>query len=152
MANGITQAEGWNPGQLWSKGDPNSPNWVKRLLGEDCDDTQQDGDGSPDLPYRRTGSGSAASVNSFDPNDMLAPAGYGDAAYVQGDGSLAYTVLFENKADATAPARLVSVTDTLDENPNLDTFELTGINFANQTLPIPAGLSHYATRASRLPP
>src|SRR5262249_28626352 len=86
---------------------------------------------------------SSRTVQSVDPNDKLAPAGYGDAAYIQADGSLAYSVMFENKADATAPAQHISVTDVLDSNLDLDTFQLTDINLANISLPVPAGLSHY---------
>src|SRR5439155_19137921 len=39
-------------------------------------------------------SNSSALAGSFDPNDKLAPAGYGDAAFVQADGSLSYQVRF----------------------------------------------------------
>ena len=57
--------------------------------------------------------------------------------------SLAYTIRFENKPDATAPAQAVLVTDVLDPDLDLDTFELTEITFAGQTIAIPAGLDHY---------
>jgi len=96
-------------------------------------------------PGNAGGSGTSQIVGSFDPNDKLAPAGYGDAAFVQADGSLAYTIRFENKSDATAPARQIVVTDTLDANLNLDTFELTDITFANQTILTRPGLNHYET-------
>ena len=39
--------------------------------------------------------------------------------------------MFENKSEATAPARLVSITDTLDPNLDLNTFELFEIAFAS---------------------
>ncbi len=82
---------------------------------------------------------------SSDPNDKLAPAGFGGSAFVQADNSLAYQVLFENKPIATAPAQKILVTDTLDPNLDLATFVLTGITFADQTIAIPAGLDHYET-------
>ncbi|HMJ64708.1 MAG TPA: hypothetical protein VK615_05100, partial [Candidatus Binatia bacterium] len=88
-------------------------------------------------------SGSSASAGSFDPNDKLAPSGYGEAGFIQFGDTLAYEVRFENKSDATAPARLITVTDTLDPNLDLSAFELFQISFANQTLSIPTGLDRY---------
>lgn len=90
-------------------------------------------------------SGSSQTVSSFDPNDKLAPAGFGDAAFAQADGALAYTIRFENKSDATAPARQIVVTDTLDADLNLDTFVLSEIAFGNQVITIPIGLKSYET-------
>ena len=86
----------------------------------------------------------ASQSHSLDPNDKLAPGGFGDAAFIQADSSLAYQVRFENESTATAPARLITVTDTLDPNVDLSTFELTEIEFANQTIAIPAGLDSYS--------
>jgi RHS repeat-associated protein len=82
---------------------------------------------------------------SYDPNDKLAPGGFGDAAYIQADSSLVYEIRFENESTATAPARLVVVTDILDPNLDLSTFELTEIEFANQMILIPSGLDSYST-------
>ena len=70
-------------------------------------------------------------IRAWDPNDKLAPTGFGDAAYIQANSSLSYEVRFENESTATAPARLITVTDTLDPNLDLSTFELTEIDFAN---------------------
>jgi len=80
---------------------------------------------------------------SYDPNDKLGPSGYGSAGYLPAGGVMAYQIRFENQPSATAPAQRVTVTDTLDPNLDLSTFELTEIAFANQTLAIPAGLNHY---------
>ena len=52
----------------------------------------------------------------FDPNDKFAPAGYGDVEFVRADNALGYQIRFENQPSATAPAREVVVTDTLDAN------------------------------------
>ncbi|WP_145234608.1 putative Ig domain-containing protein [Urbifossiella limnaea] len=87
---------------------------------------------------------SSALARSRDPNDKLAPAGFGGAAFVLPDSSLAYTVRFENQADATAPAHDVLVTDILDPTLDLDTFELTEVAFAGVRLAVPAGRDHYA--------
>ena len=80
---------------------------------------------------------------SRDPNDKLAPTGFGDAAFIQADNSLAYTIRFENQPAATAPAQQVIITDALDADLALDTFELTEIAFADQRITVPPGLDHY---------
>ena len=82
-------------------------------------------------------------IRSYDPNDKLAPAGHGTAGFIQSDSTLDYTIRFENMSDATAPAREVIVTDTLDESLDLDTFELTEIAFADYVISIPPGLDQY---------
>ncbi len=80
---------------------------------------------------------------SIDPNDKLAPSGYGDSGYIQSDTTLPYTVRFENLAEATGPARQIVVTDVLDADLDLDTFELTEIAFANQTISVAPGFDRY---------
>jgi hypothetical protein len=53
-------------------------------------------------------------VAAFDPNELVGPIGVGDAHYISGFQPVGYRVLFENKADATAPAQRVEITDQLD--------------------------------------
>jgi hypothetical protein len=53
-------------------------------------------------------------VSSFDPNEMIGPSGFGDQNYIAKYNMMPYTVLFENKSEATAPAHIVVITDTLD--------------------------------------
>lgn len=63
-------------------------------------------------------------VVSKDPNDKLGNAGYGEENFIAPQ-TMAYTVRFENDPEwATAPARWVRVYDTLDDDFDLDTFEL----------------------------
>src|SRR5262249_54396058 len=57
-------------------------------------------------------------------------------------GALPSPVRFETLAAAPGPAREVFVTDRLDDGLDLDTFELTEVAFANQSLAIPAGRDH----------
>ncbi len=85
-------------------------------------------------------------VSSFDPNAKFGPAGLSASAFVSRDGAFAYSIHFENRSDATGPARRVVVSDTLDTNLDLNTLELTEITFANRILPVPAGLNHYEAR------
>jgi hypothetical protein len=53
-------------------------------------------------------------ANSFDPNEMIGPAGFGDKHWIQKSSTIPYTILFENKSSATAPAHEVFITDSLD--------------------------------------
>jgi len=53
-------------------------------------------------------------VSSFDPNEMIGPSGFGSTNYIKKQNIVPYTVLFENKSEATAPAHIVTITDTLD--------------------------------------
>ena len=57
-------------------------------------------------------------VRSFDPNDIVGPAGIGEKRYVARGERLAYTIDFENVSNATASAQMIRV--TLPEDPNLD--------------------------------
>lgn len=66
-------------------------------------------------------------VSSFDPNEMIGPAGVGKKNWVQNINEIPYTILFENKSTATAPAHTVVVTDTLD----LNTFDVKNFSFGN---------------------
>jgi uncharacterized repeat protein (TIGR01451 family) len=78
----------------------------------------------------------------------MAPAGYGTPAFVRPGDTQVYEVRFENKADATAPAREIVVTDILDATLDLSTFELFEIGFgAHLQNPQP----HTAQYQSRVP-
>ena len=65
-------------------------------------------------------------VSSMDPNEMIGPSGFGEDHNVRLQ-DFNYTILFENKATATAPAQEVVITDTLDRN----VYELSSISFRN---------------------
>jgi hypothetical protein len=80
-----------------------------------------------------------AAVSSFDPNEMIGPAGYGDKHWIQKNNAIPYTVLYENKNTATAPAHEVFVTDTLDLNKfDLKEFSFGPFGFGDTTL-VPIG-------------
>ena len=56
-------------------------------------------------------------VSSWDPNEMVGPVGYGDQHYIGSEAkTINYRILFENKAEATAPAYRIRISDVLDEN------------------------------------
>ncbi len=83
-------------------------------------------------------------VGSFDPNDKTAPLGYGPARYVSANQLLPYTVFFENKGTAEAPAQEVLVLDRLDADLDWSTLELQNVGFNGVTLTLPPGLQHYS--------
>jgi len=64
---------------------------------------------------------------SLDPNEMIGPSGYGDNRWIRKNNTIPYTVLFENKSTATAPAHEVVITDTLD----LNTFDIRDFAFGS---------------------
>jgi hypothetical protein len=66
-------------------------------------------------------------VSSFDPNEMVGPSGFGDQNYIVKYDMMPYTILFENKSEATAPAHIVTITDTLD----LSVFDIAKFGFSS---------------------
>ncbi len=78
-------------------------------------------------------------VNSFDPNEITGPIGYGDDHYISSESNLVYTVFFENKDSATAPASDVIVYDTIDVDQfDLNTFSFNSITISDSTYKIQA--------------
>jgi hypothetical protein len=88
----------------------------------------------------------ACSVGSADPNDKFGTAGSGEARYVSGDSLLPYDVHFENKAEATAPAQEVVITDQLDvDKLDLSTFSLGLMSFGATQVEPPPGVQQFST-------
>jgi hypothetical protein len=90
---------------------------------------------------------SSTLVQSIDPNDLLAPAGFGPQHWVPLVDPLPYTILFENDPakGATAPAQEVIITNQLDSNLDWSTFQLGTLGFGSIVVPVPAGLRSYST-------
>ncbi|MER2514666.1 MAG: dockerin type I domain-containing protein [Nitrosomonas ureae] len=83
-------------------------------------------------------------VASLDPNDKYGTAGVGEKRFIQGDAGLHYTITFENKPTASAPAQVVTVTDQLDpQKVDLETFALGPMSFGGITVPVIAGMEQY---------
>ncbi len=101
----------------------------------------------PPPPKGKPGANSPTSgLGSFDPNDKLT-IGYGKENYITEGTRLVYTIRFENKSTATAPAQQVLVTDVLEQDLDWSTLELISVGFNNVDLPIPPGLNQYLTHA-----
>jgi hypothetical protein len=81
-----------------------------------------------------------------DPNDITGPAGYGAGAYVWPTQNFPYTIQFQNEPSASAPAQVVTVTESLDPNLDWSTFQLGDFGFGGIEVAVPPGLSSYGTR------
>jgi PKD repeat protein len=66
-------------------------------------------------------------IGSLDPNEMIGPAGFGNQNWIKKNRVIPYTILFENKSEATAPAHIVAITDTLD----LSVFDISDFGFGS---------------------
>ena len=85
-------------------------------------------------------------VASGDPNEKDGPPGGGAQHYITGQEPLRYTISFENKPEATAPAQTVVVTDQLDTTKvDLSTFNLGAFSFGDRTTFAPQGFASYTT-------
>lgn len=87
-------------------------------------------------------------VGSIDPNEIFGPDGPDEQAhYIQPIGNMAYTVTFENKSSATAPANEVFVTDTLDLTKfDAETFTFSSFGWADTTLVVGGSKTQQFTR------
>jgi RHS repeat-associated protein len=94
-----------------------------------------------------SGGGGAGTAGAYDPNSLQGPSGYGPSNYVPGTAKamFPYQIDFENAPTATAPAQQVTVTEILDPNLDLSTFQWTGIGWGDTTIAIPPGTQDYRT-------
>lgn len=86
---------------------------------------------------KKKGKHKSRGVTSFDPNEIAGPDGYSNDHYVGSDANMVYTVYFENKDTAHAPATDVVVLDTLDRSKfDLNTFSFNSVTIADSTYAI----------------
>ncbi|HEY1683202.1 MAG TPA: RHS repeat-associated core domain-containing protein [Tepidisphaeraceae bacterium] len=93
----------------------------------------------------QTHDGNTMYINSRDPNDIIGPAGFGSAGYISGSGALPYEITFENDPTASAPAKIVTITEQLDANLDWTTFQFASLGFGSHFVTVPAGLTSYQT-------
>lgn len=80
-------------------------------------------------------------ITPDDPNAKFGPRGAGKAHFVLPNRTMPYTIMFENKPTASAPAREVVVTDRLDASKlDLATFALGPVWFGDRVITPPPGL------------
>jgi len=91
-------------------------------------------------------------VEAVDPNEKVGPTGVGEARYISGKQPLSYKILFENIAEATAPAQEVIITDTFNvEKMDMNTFTFGLISFGNKLLTPATGLTEFTTEVDLRP-
>jgi subtilase family serine protease len=77
-------------------------------------------------------------VRPSDPNDIVGPVGFGDEHWVPAEPPLAYTIRFENRALASAPAQQVVITQQLDADLDWRTFRLDDFGWGDQRVELDA--------------
>ena len=84
-------------------------------------------------------------TGALDPNIKSGPSGFGLTNYTDGDKLFPYRIDFENDSEATAPAQVVYVWDSLSTDLDMNTLELTEIGFGDTSIAVPQGLQYYET-------
>ena len=92
------------------------------------------------------GSGGGNNVGSNDPNDIIGPAGFGAQDFVPSGQELPYTIQFTNDSTASAPAQVVTVTESLSASLNWATFQLGSLGFGGITVAVPPGRTSFSTQ------
>jgi RHS repeat-associated protein len=86
-------------------------------------------------------------VSPGDPNEKLGPSGAGATHNISTDQEISYTVFFENKSTASAPAQQVVVVDQLDPDLDWSTFQPSEIAFGDEVFAVTGQNGSYSTRA-----
>jgi PKD repeat protein len=83
-------------------------------------------------------------VTSLDPNEKAGPSGYGLENYISSSRNFPYTIYFENKASASAPAHTIIITDILDKTKfNLSSFDFGNITVGDSIIQLTTGLKEF---------
>ena len=85
-------------------------------------------------------------VAPIDPNDIVGPSGFGAEKWVTATETLPYTIRFENRATATAPAQQVTITHPLDADLDWRTFRLGNFGWGDLMFEVPANTAFYNQR------
>jgi hypothetical protein len=86
-------------------------------------------------------------LNSFDPNDIIGPPGFGDKRWIGVSQTHPYTIRFENDPKlASAPVQTVTITQKLDTTVDVRSFRMGRFGFANLTFEVPENRSFYSHR------
>lgn len=114
----------------------------RRECAEDCywsDDECEDGECDDEETIERP--------ESVDPNDIIGPAGIGSENYIATTDLMPYTIRFENDAEqATAPAAMVTITQTLDSDLDWTSFRLGDMGFGDTIIDVPDDTAFFQTR------
>jgi RHS repeat-associated protein len=134
----------WDP--LFNIIDLGSMDLFQRANGVDPEMEPYDTHWRPKNDPRRK-KGESGSGDSSDPNAIIGPVGVtvGADRFVSVLDELPYTIQFENQPAATLPANEILVTQTLDPDLDLATFELGEISIGNASWVAPSGQHTWTT-------
>ncbi|MEM6784400.1 MAG: T9SS type A sorting domain-containing protein [Bacteroidota bacterium] len=103
-------------------------------------------------PERAGGTWPLDPLRSWDPNAKVGPNGVGEQNFIAEGGLFSYQILFENKAEATAPAFRVVITDTLSDAFDLSTVKRVGESHPGFTLTQEGNVLRWEIEGIELPP
>lgn len=83
-------------------------------------------------------------IRPSDPNDIVGPGGFGSEHWVTAGRNYPYTIRFENRATASAPARQVVITQTLDPDLDPRTFRVGDFGWGDILIDVPDNRSFYS--------
>ena len=84
-------------------------------------------------------------VTSFDPNEIVGPSGFGENQYISSLEKATYTIYFENKSSAAAPAQEIWIVDTLDISKfKTDDFSFGKITIGTTTIDLLLGQKEFS--------
>ena len=91
-------------------------------------------------------------VTSWDPNEKVGPTGYGSGGYITSAQRMTYQILFENKAEATAPAWKIVIDDTLSSAFDASTARFEGASHDGFVFSVDGQALHWEITGIELPP
>jgi len=100
----------------------------------------------PIPPGTKRTSGGAIAPEIADVHDKLTSIGTGTLHHILFDGTIEYTIRFENRSSASASAQYIQIDDLLNDKLDPNTFELKEIALGNNQIDIPGNHSYYHTR------
>jgi hypothetical protein len=100
-----------------------------------------------DLQHEPTGDPTPINLlRPKDPNEIVGPMGYGPDHWISADEPLPFEIHFENAADATAPAQVVTITQALDDDLDETTFRLGDFGWGPWQFDVPENRAFYSER------
>ncbi len=85
-------------------------------------------------------------LRSSDPNDIIGPQGFGAEQWTNVSAPYGYTIRFENVDTATAPAKIVTITQQLDSDLDWRSFRLGSFTFGDVAIQAPENTPFYSDR------
>lgn len=86
-------------------------------------------------------------ISAGDPNEIAGPPGYQPDRWVSANDTMMYTIYYENDPEiATAPAKLVYITQPVDSNLQAFSFRIGNFGFGDYQFSVPPNTLYYSNR------